>query len=106
MDTHAVFHPPARRRAPSFARLRRRGPLVALIVGAALLITPMLALLNVSAAGSFASPAFQAQWQAGEAITPNFWGRSLWHGRGSRSRTSRRRAASASCSTSTRRAWS
>ncbi len=27
-----------------------------------------------SAATGFASPAFQAQWQAGEAITPNFWG--------------------------------
>src|SRR5690348_2139881 len=27
-----------------------------------------------SAATSFANPAFQAQWQAGEAITPNFWG--------------------------------
>lgn len=29
---------------------------------------------NVDAASSFASPAFQSQWQAGEAITPNFWG--------------------------------
>ena len=28
---------------------------------------------NVSASG-FADPAFQAQWQAGEAIAPNFWG--------------------------------
>src|SRR5689334_16115757 len=27
-----------------------------------------------SAATGFADPAFQAQWQAGEAITPNFWG--------------------------------
>ena len=27
-----------------------------------------------SAAAGFASPAFQVQWQAGEAITPNFWG--------------------------------
>ncbi|MHB8648457.1 MAG: fibronectin type III domain-containing protein [Thermomicrobiales bacterium] len=26
------------------------------------------------AAAGFASPAFQSQWQAGEAITPNFWG--------------------------------
>ncbi|MGI8688319.1 MAG: fibronectin type III domain-containing protein [Thermomicrobiales bacterium] len=27
-----------------------------------------------SAATAFANPAFAAQWQAGEAITPNFWG--------------------------------
>ncbi len=27
-----------------------------------------------SAATGFANPAFQTQWQAGEAITPNFWG--------------------------------
>ncbi len=27
-----------------------------------------------SAATGFANPAFMAQWQAGEAITPNFWG--------------------------------
>ena len=27
-----------------------------------------------SAATGFANPAFQAQWQAGEAVTPNFWG--------------------------------
>ncbi|MDQ6603576.1 MAG: fibronectin type III domain-containing protein, partial [Chloroflexota bacterium] len=27
-----------------------------------------------SAATGFASPAFEAQWRAGEAITPNFWG--------------------------------
>src|SRR3954471_22471861 len=28
----------------------------------------------LTAATSFADPAFQAQWQQGEAITPNFWG--------------------------------
>ncbi len=28
----------------------------------------------LGAAASFADPAFQAQWQQGEAITPNFWG--------------------------------
>ena len=39
-----------------------------------LLLTPALSFLNVEAAGSFASPAFQKQWAAGEAITPNFWG--------------------------------
>ena len=39
-----------------------------------LLLTPVLSFLNVEAAASFASPAFQKQWNAGEAITPNFWG--------------------------------
>ncbi|MCA1669448.1 MAG: DUF1795 domain-containing protein [Thermomicrobia bacterium] len=28
----------------------------------------------LDAAASFANPAFQTQWQQGEAITPNFWG--------------------------------
>ncbi len=28
----------------------------------------------VPAASSFADPAFRAQWQAGEALSPNFWG--------------------------------
>src|SRR5215472_3646357 len=28
----------------------------------------------VGAAASFANPAFQTQWQQGEALTPNFWG--------------------------------
>ncbi|MDQ6907298.1 MAG: hypothetical protein M3176_10755 [Chloroflexota bacterium] len=39
-----------------------------LFVSACLMATPL------RAASSFASPAFQSQWQAGEAITPNFWG--------------------------------
>jgi hypothetical protein len=30
--------------------------------------------LPVGAASAFATPAFQSQWQDGEAITPNFWG--------------------------------
>ncbi len=29
---------------------------------------------STQAASAFASPAFQTQWQAGEAVTPNFWG--------------------------------
>ncbi|MCA1723943.1 MAG: hypothetical protein LC748_06800, partial [Thermomicrobia bacterium] len=28
----------------------------------------------LDAAASFANPAFQTQWQQGEAIAPNFWG--------------------------------
>jgi len=31
-------------------------------------------LVVVNAANSFATPAFQAQWMAGEALAPNFWG--------------------------------
>ncbi|MDQ6833368.1 MAG: hypothetical protein M3008_08215, partial [Chloroflexota bacterium] len=30
--------------------------------------------VSVAAASRFASPAFQAQWTAGEALAPNFWG--------------------------------
>jgi hypothetical protein len=29
---------------------------------------------GAQAASGYADPAFQAQWQAGEAVTPNFWG--------------------------------
>jgi len=72
MDTHAVSRPPTGRRSSPFARFRWRGPLGAL--AAVLLLTPALALLNVGAASGFAHPAFQTQWQQGEAITPNFWG--------------------------------
>src|SRR5262245_19639343 len=28
----------------------------------------------IEAATAFANPAFQTQWQQGEAVTPNFWG--------------------------------
>ena len=28
----------------------------------------------VQGAASYADPQFQAQWQQGEALTPNFWG--------------------------------
>ncbi len=39
-----------------------------------LAITLVIASTGARAASGFAAPAFQAQWQAGEAITPNFWG--------------------------------
>ena len=55
------------------ARLRRWS-LVALVVSGVLLLAPTVALFNASAASGFANPAFQTQWQQGEAITPNFWG--------------------------------
>ncbi len=47
-----------------------------LVAVTSLLATALVAWLSApaSAATSFASPLFQAQWQAGEAITPNFWG--------------------------------
>jgi hypothetical protein len=41
---------------------------------AALAITLVMASTGAQAASRFADPAFQAQWQAGEAVTPNFWG--------------------------------
>lgn len=44
---------------------------------AALLVAALLAIhlpAPRDAAGAFASPAFQAQWQQSEAIAPNFWG--------------------------------
>lgn len=46
------------------------------LIGAAfLMILGVFAVaLPTSAASSFADPAFQQQWQQGEAITPNFWG--------------------------------
>ena len=56
------------------ARVRMSRRWFTLPVLGVLLLTPALSFLNVEAAGSFASPAFQKQWAAGEAITPNFWG--------------------------------
>ena len=42
---------------------------------AAVLVMTLVALsTSAQAASKFADPAFQAQWQAGEAVTPNFWG--------------------------------
>ncbi len=61
-------------RARWAARTRVCHRWLALPILGALLLTPVLAFLNVSAAGSFASPAFQQQWNAGEAVAPNFWG--------------------------------
>ncbi|MCA1667026.1 MAG: hypothetical protein LC793_06430 [Thermomicrobia bacterium] len=45
-----------------------------MIFVAALAIALVTASIGAQAASGFADPAFQAQWQAGEAITPNFWG--------------------------------
>ncbi len=42
-----------------------------LLIGLFALIAP---LSMVQAATTFADPKFQTRWQAGEAITPNFWG--------------------------------
>ena len=44
-------------------------------VGAVLLLAGMAAGWSpLAAATAFATPAFEQQWKAGEAITPNFWG--------------------------------
>ena len=49
--------------------MRRRLTVLTVCVVCALpLMTP------TGAAAAFAEPAFQAQWQPGEALTPNFWG--------------------------------
>ncbi|MHB8647266.1 MAG: hypothetical protein ACYDAR_15875 [Thermomicrobiales bacterium] len=45
-----------------------------LIFVAVLAISLVAASTGAQAASGFANPAFQSQWQAGEAITPNFWG--------------------------------
>jgi uncharacterized protein YkwD len=49
--------------------VRRVSVSVALL---ALILLP--AAVPANAASAFATPAFQAQWQRGEAVTPNFWG--------------------------------
>ena len=51
--------------------VRRRW--VLMLWGASLMLV-MANLTHGAAASDFAAPAFQQQWQAGEAIVPNFWG--------------------------------
>jgi len=48
---------------------RIRGIFMAALV---MMLVPLSA--DIHAASKFADPAFQAQWQVGEAVTPNFWG--------------------------------
>jgi len=45
-----------------------------MVLAAVILIATQFTGVPVGAASSFAAPAFQTQWQAGEAIAPNFWG--------------------------------
>ncbi len=40
----------------------------------AVLVATLLTSLPVAGASAFADQAFADQWQAGEAVTPNFWG--------------------------------
>ncbi|MGI8688968.1 MAG: hypothetical protein ACR2M3_10350 [Thermomicrobiales bacterium] len=47
---------------------------IRVIFVAALVMTLVTLSTGAQAASAFANPAFQAQWQAGEAVTPNFWG--------------------------------
>jgi hypothetical protein len=45
------------------------------ILGVTIVVASFLvSAAHVGAAASFASPAFQTQWQQGESVTPNFWG--------------------------------
>ena len=47
---------------------------IRVIFVAVLVMTFVTLSTGAQAASKFANPAFQAQWQAGEAVTPNFWG--------------------------------
>lgn len=44
------------------------------IATATFLVSTWLMATNTQAASTFAGPQFQAQWQAAEAVVPNFWG--------------------------------
>ena len=61
----------------------RLQPVIATL--ATLLLTALLA-IPIGAATAFADPAFQAQWQGGEALTANFWGPLLSAGPGQQER--------------------
>ena len=74
MDTRHISPTPARQSSLRHLRLRKHMPLFAVIISGVLLLTPVLVLFNGSAAGGFANPAFQSQWQQGEGVAPNFWG--------------------------------
>jgi hypothetical protein len=74
MATQIPSRTPASHLPRWYTRLGRRKPLLVLAISAMMLLTPMLVLFNVSAASGFASPLFQVQWAAGEAVVPNFWG--------------------------------
>jgi len=65
--------PSTQRPTPVSWQVRPRA-LVAIATVLMLLLTPVVALINVGAASSYAAPAFQTQWNAGEAVAPNFWG--------------------------------
>jgi hypothetical protein len=45
-----------------------------LLIGTVMALCLIAAALPTGAATAFATPAFQTQWQQGEALTPNFWG--------------------------------
>src|SRR4051812_8775798 len=47
---------------------------VRIVFVAAMAVALVTLSTGTQAASSFANPAFQAQWQAGEALTANFWG--------------------------------
>ncbi len=58
------------------SRRVQRLHLLRLVAVTALVTTALMAYLGspANAASGFANPAFQTQWQAGEALAPNFWG--------------------------------
>jgi hypothetical protein len=58
-----------------FARFPVRARVIALATTSAVLFALVIgAFIGVGAASSFASPAFQTQWNSVESVIPNFWG--------------------------------
>ncbi len=47
---------------------------VRIVLAAVMAVALVMLATGAQAASGFADPAFQAQWRAGEAVTPNFWG--------------------------------
>jgi len=78
-ESHRMHRPsplnvPSTQRPTRVSWQVRPRALVAIATVLLLLLTPVVALINVGAASSYAAPAFQTQWNAGEAVAPNFWG--------------------------------
>jgi hypothetical protein len=65
-DTYVSTHPTS--------RCLRQPPALIFLAAVLLLIGSLPNVTETEAANAFADPGFQAQWQAGEAVTPNFWG--------------------------------
>ncbi len=56
---------------------RTRRTRITVVIGVLALVGSMMAVAVAATPPGFADPAFGAQWEAGEAVTPNFWGGAL-----------------------------